>query len=105
MVPADSGHQLFVQLADEAERKRELLQPFHAVLQRGDIVADFAQVFRAALGSRTGLRGEQFAQRGLRALDAAGIDRFATDKRPNQHMGIGQPPSFAGEAPQQTIRL
>ena len=105
MVPSDSGHQLFVQLADEAERKGELLQPLHAVLQRRDVIAHFAQVFRAALGSRAGLRGEQFAQRGLRALDATRIDGFATDKRSNQHMRIRESPSFAGEAPQQTIRL
>lgn len=32
-------------------------------------------------------------------------DSFSTDKRSNQHMRIRESPSFAGEAPQQAIRL
>ena len=75
------------------------------MLKRRDVIAHFTQIFRAALGSRASLRGEQFTQRRLRALDAAGIDRFATDKRSNQHMRIRESPSLAGEAPKQAIRL
>ena len=72
----DSVHQFLVKLADQAERKRQGLQAFHSVLQRGDVVADLAQVLRTAVGNRAGFRGQQFAQGCLRAFDSTGVNGF-----------------------------
>ena len=79
-------------------------QPLDAVLERDDVVADLAQVCRTALDRRTGLGGEQLAERRLRALDAAREHRLAPDERADQQMRIRQPPALAGQPADRAIR-
>ncbi len=53
MVAAHTGHQFFVQFPDEANAKRQFLEPRYAVFQSHDVVGDLAQLIGAALDDRT----------------------------------------------------
>jgi hypothetical protein len=103
VVIAGPGHQLPVQFPHEPERQRQGFQALEAVLQRGDVVADLAQVFRVAPGAHAGVRREQFAERRLGALDAARIHRFPLHERADQQVWIGQSPSLARQSAHQLI--
>jgi hypothetical protein len=47
----------------------------------------------------------QPAEGRLRAFDATGKEGFALHKGPYEQMRIGQPPSLAGQASKQLIRI
>ena len=93
-----------MQLAHQAQRKWQRAQPFDAVLQGDNVIADFAQVRRAALDRSAGLGGEQLAEGCLRALDAARKHCLAAYEGPDQEVGIRQAPPLAGEAPRRAVR-
>ena len=53
---------------DEPNVQRELVKLSNSMLQRNNIVSDFAQIFRAAFNDSPGFRSQQFAQCGLCAF-------------------------------------
>ena len=75
------------------------------MFERGHVVADLAQIFWASRDHGSGIGCEQFAERGLRSLYAAGKHRFALDERADEKMRIRQPPPFAGEAAEQLVGI
>ena len=103
-VAAHATHQLLVQLTHQAQRERQGTQSLDAVFERDDVVADLAQIGGAALDRRSGFGGEQLAERGLRAFDPAREHRLAANEGPDQEMRIRQPPSFASQPADRSIR-
>src|ERR1043166_2730019 len=95
MLPADTSHQLLMKFANESQRERQGFESFNSVFERYDIVADLAQIFRAALDGRTGLRREQFSEGGLSTFNAAGKHRFTANEWANENVGIWKTPPFA----------
>ncbi len=84
-------------LAHQAERQGQGVQAFQPVLQGGHVVAHLPQVGGAPVHGRASLGGQQLAQGRLGALDAAGQNGLLADEGPHQEVGIGQPPSLAGQ--------
>ena len=82
-------------LPDKAQGKRERRQSPDAVFHGGDIVGNFAEVVGTPVNRGPGLGRQQFAQRRLGALNAAGQNRFARHKRADQQMRVWQTVAFA----------
>jgi hypothetical protein len=87
-----------VELADEAQRQRQLPQPADSVLQCDHVGPDLTEVFRTALHGRSRLSGQPLPERGAGALDPAGENGFAPDEGPDQQMRVGRATTFAAEA-------
>jgi hypothetical protein len=75
------------------------------MLERDDVVADFAQVVRTAFDRRARLGGQELAQGGLRPLDAARQHRFTAHERPEQQMRIREAASLASEPSDGAVRV
>ncbi len=104
-IPAHPAHELLVEFADEPQGKWQLRQALDAVFQRVDVVGHLAKVLRAAVHLRAGFRRQQLAQRGLRALDAAGKHRLAANEGADQEVGVGQATALAGQFPDEAVRV
>ena len=78
-----------MQLADESDAKRKFGKPCHSMLQRNDVVSDFAQIFRTAINNCPRFGSQQFAQGGLRAFDAARQNSLAAYEGANENVRVG----------------
>jgi len=58
----------------------------NSVLQRNDVISDFAQVFRVAINNSPSFGSQQFAQCGLRAFDPARQDCFTASEGANENV-------------------
>lgn len=83
--------------------ERQSLETRDAVFERGHVVADLPQILGAALDGAPRLRGEQFAEGRLRALDAAGEYGLPLHERTDEKMRIRQPSASASESPEQLV--
>ena len=86
---ADTVHQLLVQFPNDPDAKRYFFEACDAVLQSDHVIADFPEVFRAAVYHGTCLRGLQFTECGLRALNLARQNGLAPHERTHQDVRIG----------------
>ena len=75
------------------------------MLQRNNIISDFAQIFRTAIDNSPGFGSQQFAQCGLSAFDPARQDGFTADEGANENVRVGQPSAFASKSPDEAIRI
>ena len=103
-VAPNAPHQPFVHLAHQAQRQRQHVQSFQAVLQGGYIVAHLPQIGRASLHGRAGLGGQQLPKGRLSSLNAAGKNGLLAEERSHQEVGVGQPPSLAGKPADSPVR-
>lgn len=94
-----------MQLPDEAEGEGQILEPLDAVFEGDDVVGDLPEVRGTPLDARSRLRSQQFPERGLSALDAAGENRLPADERPDQEVGVGQPAARPRETAQEMVGL
>jgi hypothetical protein len=97
VVAPHAGHEFLVQFAYNPDGERQGFEPGDAMFERGHVVADLAQIFRASRDHGPSIGCQQFAERGLRSLDAAGKHRFALHERADEKMRIRQPPTLAGQ--------
>ena len=86
-----------MQFPNNANAKRQRFEPDNAVFQGDNVIADFTQVFRAAIHHRTRLRRQQLAECGLSALDLARQNGLTLHEGTHQDVRIGQPSTFAGQ--------
>jgi len=86
-----------MQFPNDADAKRQLFEPDNAVFQSDNVIADFPEVFGAAIHHRTRLRRQQLTKCGLSALDLARQNGLTLDKGAHQDVRIGQPSAFAGQ--------
>lgn len=103
MLPSHSLHQLLVQFTNQPDGKGELVEARNAVLQRGHIVADLAEILRASLDYGAGFGSQQFAERSLRAFDLAGQDRLTTHERAHRDVRIEEAPAFTRKSANQPV--
>ena len=82
---------------------RRRVQPLNAEIQRGDIVADFANIVRRRVGRLAGFVGHQIAQAGAGSLDPRGQHGLAPDIRGDQQMRVGQDAAEAGQLAERGI--
>lgn len=83
-----------MQLAHQAQGQRQALEPAQTVLHGRDVIGHFAEVFGAPIHCRSRLRGEQFSERRLRALDFARQHRFAREEGADEEVRVGQAPAL-----------
>ena len=94
-----------MQFPNHANAKRQLFEPDNAVFQSDNVIADFPEVFRAAVHHRTRFRRQQLAECGLSALDLARQNGLTLHKGTHQDVWIGQPSTFAGQLSNQPIGI
>jgi hypothetical protein len=105
VISPDAAHQFFVQLGHQADGQRQGIQALDAVIERGDVVANFPQVLRASFHRHARVSGEQFSQGGLGAFDPAEIHRLALNKGPDQQVRVGQTTSFPGQPSENLVGI
>ena len=87
---ATAGQELTVDLADQAERERQLAKPIQAVVHRVDVADDLVDVLRQPAPSRTGLEldREQILERALRPLDLRAEHSLAPDVHVDEEVRV-----------------
>src|ERR1035441_5498502 len=75
------------------------------MLQRNDVISDFAQIFRAAINNSPSFGSQQFAQCGLRAFDPARQNCFTAYEGANENVRVREASAFSSKSPDEAIRI
>lgn len=102
--PTDSLQQDGMDFPNEFERERLALPDlFQAVFHGQNVVAHLFGVHRVMDLVGLGFKQEKLIEASYGPFDLAGQDRFTSNERPDEQVGVGQHPPDAGQFPQRPV--